>query len=144
MKILDKKNRNNNDENDNVNDLNNSHIKSTDIESYLEVLLLPKRQENRNMDIVQTFDTEVQLAMKEYLDKLTEEVNEDQMCNLKRADSSVMDKEDSLREIREEIERERRAQELLFKELKVFSNENNPKNNNKGPQNMHRSTGGRK
>jgi hypothetical protein len=48
------------------------------------------------------------------------------------------------REIREEIERERRAQELLFKELKVFSNENNPKNNNKGPQNMHRSTGGRK
>jgi hypothetical protein len=31
------------------------------------------------------------------LDKLTEEVNEDQMLNLKKADSSVMEREDSLR-----------------------------------------------
>jgi hypothetical protein len=69
MKVMDKKNRSNNDNND-VNDYGNSHIKSTDIESYLEVLLLPKRHENRNMDIVQTFDTEVQLAIKEYLGTL--------------------------------------------------------------------------
>lgn len=44
------------------------------------------------------------------------------------------------RDIREEIERERKSQELLFKELKLFSNENN--NKNKGT--INRNTGGRK
>jgi hypothetical protein len=63
----DKKIRNASDINHDSSDHNSSYIKSTDIESYLELLLLPKRQVNRNMDIVQAFDKEVQLAMKEYL-----------------------------------------------------------------------------
>jgi hypothetical protein len=49
------------------------------------------------------------------------------------------------REIREEIERERKAQELLFKELKVFSNDNNSNKSTKGgPSNTHRNVGARK
>jgi hypothetical protein len=49
------------------------------------------------------------------------------------------------REIREEIERERKAQELLFKELKVFSNENSSNKSTKGgSSNAHRNVGARK
>jgi hypothetical protein len=49
------------------------------------------------------------------------------------------------REIREEIERERKAQELLFKELKVFSNENSSNKSTKGgSSNTHRNVGARK
>lgn len=49
------------------------------------------------------------------------------------------------REIREEIERERKAQELLFKELKVFSIENNNNKSSKGGlSNTHRNVGARK
>lgn len=65
----DKKIRNASDINLDGSDHNSSYIKSTDIESYLDLLLLPKREVNRNMDIVQSFDKEVQLAMKEYLGK---------------------------------------------------------------------------
>ena len=53
-----------------------------------------------------------------YVDKLTEEVAEAQAETLRRADSDILRREASLKEIKDEIERERRAQESLLRELK--------------------------
>ncbi len=96
--------------------LGSGNVKS--IEGQLEVLLLPSRRLDRHSSLLADFDRQLDGAVRYYVDKLLEEVGESQAEALRRADSEVLRRETSLREIKEEIERERRAQEGLLRELK--------------------------
>jgi len=124
--------------------LGSGNVKS--LEGQVELLLTPTRRLDRNATLLAEFDKQVDNAVRYvlvmpplvfvvyamlrvltrgrrpwpryYVDKLMEEVAEAQAETLRRADSDILRREASLKEIKDEIERERRAQESLLRELK--------------------------
>ena len=59
--------------------------------------------------------------MRHYCDKLLEEVDEQQAAALRQAENDVSYREGSLRSMREEVERERRGQDAMLREMRQLA-----------------------
>lgn len=88
------------------------------IDHRLELLLMPTQTSDTSAQVLRQFEQDAAMQVKAYLDKLLEEVDEDQATELRRREREVGHNEASLRMMREEIERERRGQESMLRELK--------------------------
>ena len=56
------------------------------------------------------------------MDKLLEEVDEQQANALRTAEQDVIYREESLKNMREEVEKERRGQDALLREMRIIAN----------------------
>jgi hypothetical protein len=90
------------------------------LEAKLLALTLPSSQTDDAAGILTEFENTANEEMKSYIQRLMEGIDEQEANELQTADQDVHYREASMRTLREEIERERRGQEIQLRELKAF------------------------
>lgn len=93
---------------------------SRSIESKIDILMMPHSDIDRNARYLVEFEEEMAASVKRYMDQLLEEVDDNEASALRRADSEIVHKEASLRNLKDDIEKERRQQEGLLRDMRQF------------------------
>jgi hypothetical protein len=106
--------------NDTVYTTNNNSFENTDVNSISSSSILKKYEENLRMQV------------QKYVDQVQEELTSEQADVLRDVDDKVAKKEDQLKKLKEELVQERKLQENLLRDMRVFGdqNNNNSTNNN--------------
>jgi len=89
------------------------------LESQLELHLMPTNLVDNTVSILNKFEQQAANEVKAYMDKLLEEVDEPQAAALRAAELDVVAREASLKMMRDDVEKERKGQEVMLKELKL-------------------------
>eukprot|EP00599_Poterioochromonas_sp_BG-1_P006867 CAMPEP_0173138446 /NCGR_PEP_ID=MMETSP1105-20130129/3694_1 /TAXON_ID=2985 /ORGANISM="Ochromonas sp., Strain BG-1" /LENGTH=93 /DNA_ID=CAMNT_0014051041 /DNA_START=149 /DNA_END=427 /DNA_ORIENTATION=- len=81
---------------------------------------MPTTQTDDAAKIITEFETNAKEEVKRYIERLMEGIEESEARELQKADDEVRYRESSMRHLRDEIERERRGQEIQLRELKAY------------------------
>ena len=85
-----------------------------------------------NNDVLETYEARLQEQVARYMDHALEELNSEQADVLRDVDDKVLRKEDQLQALKAELVRERKMQENLLRDMKVFDTSNDSKSKGKG------------
>ena len=88
------------------------------LESKLETFIMPRNSIDINLNILTDYEGEVAKSVKRYIDQVLEEVDDTTAISLRNTDTAMAQKEIALRHIKEEIDKERKVQENILKDLK--------------------------
>jgi hypothetical protein len=89
------------------------------LEGRLELLLLPTRHVEDASRLLSSYEQESQVLLKRYVDQLMEGVDANQAAVWRQAEEEMLQQEQALKQVREDIEKERRSQEAALRDLKV-------------------------
>eukprot|EP01034_Spumella_vulgaris_P026350 gene26350-32919_t len=88
------------------------------VENRLELLTLPTTGIERSCTVMNSFDEATTLEVKRFVDNLLLEVDESHASTYMRAESEANGRETSLKTMRDEIERERKGQESVLRDMR--------------------------
>ena len=94
------------------------------VEGRLEQMIIPRSSMDKNAALLAAYEEELSSSVRKYMDQVLEEVEETQADNLRRIDNDVIGKETALRMLKEEVEKERKVQEAILRDLKHLSSVN--------------------
>ena len=80
--------------------------------------------------LLSAYEDKIKLQVQRYVDQVLEELSSDQADVLRDVNSKVYKKEDQLRKLKEELVQERKMQENLLRDMRVYGEQNN--NDSKG------------
>lgn len=91
------------------------------LEGRLEVLLFPSLHLAASSSLLANYEHDTQTLLQHYVEQLLEGIDASQAQMLRQTEQEVGRQEAQLRGVREEIERERKAQETQLRELRVVA-----------------------
>ena len=114
-------------------------LETKSIDGRLEQMIIPRSSMEKNAALLAAYEEELSKSVRKYMDQVLEEVEEIQADSLRRVDNDVINKETALRLLKEEVDKERRIQEGILRDLKQMSiNETNSTSTGKVPKTQRR------
>ena len=94
------------------------------IESKIEMNMMPNINIDKTAIMLKEFETEMSSKVKEYFDQLLEEVDEREAASLRKINNEIKRREGVINHARDEIDKERRTQDNLLREMRQVASEN--------------------
>ena len=93
-----------------------------DIEASLEAALTPNSgmNEGRSASLLTSFESEASQQVRAYLEQLIEETTPEKAEELRLLDKEILERENTLKVGRDEIDKERRMQDAMLKDARSF------------------------
>ena len=91
------------------------------IEGRLELLLLPTQHVDRSAGQLSAFHSEVSGLVQQHIGQLMEDLSQQHASALRSAENEIKSREKHLKNLRDDVEKERRQQDAILKDLRVLS-----------------------
>ena len=88
------------------------------VEGRLELLLLPSQHSDQNSKLLSDYHHKVAEQVSNHMDRLLEGLTEQQATALRHAEDDIRAREKHLKSLRDDVEKERRTQELLLRDMR--------------------------
>ena len=88
------------------------------IEGRMELLLLPTQSSDRSAKLISKFHNEVSRDVQMHVDTSLEEIADSHAMALKNAESEIRSRETHLKSLRDDVEKERKQQEVILRDMK--------------------------